>query len=109
MKLIEISLIYETLLESKVEIIKSLLSNRLKTSDLKIFNLIEVTLNEAENSRGNYTLIGRVVLEYPKDMIKDEMESYASEVTEEIKHLISTLLSSENELFASRSSMVKLI
>lgn len=109
MRLIEISLVYETLLESKTNIIKSLLDTKLRSMDLGVFNIIEISLVETENSKGNYSLITRVVLEYPKDMIKDEMESYAEEVTDELKFVLTTLLSSENELFASRSTLVKLI
>lgn len=109
MRLIEILLINETLLESKVDPIKSLLELKLNSTDLKVFDLVDVSVTEAENKKGNFTLFTRVVLEYPEDMKREEVESYAKEVEEEVKHLTSSLLSSENELYASRSSLVNLI
>lgn len=109
MRLLELSLVYETLLESKVDTIKSLLTSRLESTDLKVFKLIEVSLNESENSKGNYSLICRVVLEYPNGLIKDELDVYGKEVLADVKYLLTTLLSSENELFASRTSMIQLI
>lgn len=109
MKLIEVSLINETLLESKVEPIKSLLEIKLNSMDLKVFDLIDISVTEADNKKGNFTLFTRVVLEYPEDMVREEVQKYAKEVETEVKSLMATLLSSENELFASRSSLINLI
>jgi hypothetical protein len=109
MKLIEISIIKETLLENEVEKIKALLSHKLEETDLEVFSLMDIAVTEKENDKGNYMLYTRIVLEYPNQMIKDEVESYADKVKEEIIYLLDSLLSSKNNHFASRSSITKLI
>jgi flagellar basal body-associated protein FliL len=70
---------------------------------------MDIAVTEKENDKGNYMLYTRIVLEYPNQMIKDEVESYADKVKEEIIYLLESLLSYKNNHYASRSSITKLI
>lgn len=109
MKLVELVSISETILESRVEAIQTLLDSKLKLIVPNIFNLWEVLVTENFNTKGNFTIITRVTLEHSGSLLKDELDKYAGEILKSIDSIIKSLLESKNNLFAHRSSMVKLL
>lgn len=109
MKLIELVSISETLLESRIDPIKTLLESRLKPTIPSVLTMLEVLVTEHFNNKGNYTLIVRVTLEHSGNLIKEELENYSNSILANVDSLTKSLLESKNTLFNHRSSIVKLL
>lgn len=109
MKLIQLVSVSETMLESRIEPIQTLLESKVNTLLPIIFNLFEVSVTEHFNNRGNYTLISRVTIEHSGNLTKEEIEKYCKDILDSMDLVLKSLLESKNTLFSHRSSSVKLL
>lgn len=109
MKLIELVSVSETILESRLEPIRTLLDSRLKASIPSVFNVWEVTVTENFNNKGNFTLIVRLTLEHSGNLLAEELDGYTKDILVTFDSLIKSLLESKNNLFAHRCSSYKLL
>lgn len=110
MKLIELVVTQETVLDNDIEPIQSLLESRVnKMIPSNVFDVMEVLVTEALNSVGNYVVFFRVTLEHPGELTSTEVEDYGNKSLEELVTLTKILLASKKNVISLRSSKVKLL
>jgi hypothetical protein len=107
MNLLDITLATEVLMPNNINPIKILLEENIKSEDLEVLKLFDVSVVQKELSTGNYALIVRFCFEHPAQMIKSEVEDYSEKALTKLKIIFEEVVSSKNKVFSIKSSIIK--